>query len=251
MLLKHNYWYYISELSNEFCDSILALGKDKIEQLRNQQGSAEAWTWGGGEKSNKPQAGPQADKTRAELINDGVEPESTYVRDSEVAWLDDKWIYDEITPLVELANYNAGWNFDIDFYESFQFTSYNPGGFYGWHRDGNSDHAGKFQRFIPGITPEDDGRIPSGHTLNPDMVGKIRKLSVTINIAEPDSYEGGDLKFDFGEHTDSGNRFHTCEEIRPRGSVIVFPSFLPHCVTPVKKGTRYSLVLWSLGRPFK
>tara|TARA_R110002153_G_scaffold162006_1_gene314440 strand:+ start:109 stop:864 length:756 start_codon:yes stop_codon:yes gene_type:complete len=251
MLLKHNYWFYTSALSNEFCDSVLALGKNKIEEIKQNEGSAEGWTWGGGEKSNKPKANPQTDKTRSELFEEGVEPESTYVRDSEISWLDDEWIYDEITPYVELANYNAGWNFDINFHESFQFTKYNPAGFYGWHRDGNSDHLGKFKRFIPGITQEDEGKIPTGHTLNPDMVGKIRKLSVTINIAEPESYEGGDLKFDFGEHTDSGDRFHTCEEIRPRGSIIVFPSFLPHCVTPVTKGTRYSLVLWSLGRPFR
>jgi hypothetical protein len=26
---------------------------------------------------------------------------------------------------------------------------------------------------------------------------------------------------------------------------------MPHCVTPVTKGTRYSLVLWVLGDPFK
>jgi len=251
MLLKHNYWFYTSTLSNEFCDSVLALGKNKIEEIKQNAGSAEGWTWGGGEKSNKPEAGPQADKTRSELVNEGVEPESTYVRDSEVSWLDDEWIYDEITPYVELANYNAGWNYDIDFHESFQFTKYNPSGFYGWHRDGNSDHLGKFKRFIPGITPEDEGRIPTGHTLNPDMVGKVRKLSVTINISEPESYEGGDLKFDFGEHTDSGERFHTCEEIRPRGSIIVFPSFCWHRVAPVTRGTRYSLVIWNLGYPFK
>ena len=40
-------------------------------------------------------------------------------------------------------------------------------------------------------------------------------------------------------------------EIRPRGSIIVFPSFVWHRVTPVTKGTRYSLVVWSLGYPFK
>jgi PKHD-type hydroxylase len=79
-------------------------------------------------------------------------------------------------------------------------------------------------------------------------VGKIRKISLTINLNTPGEYDGGDLKFDFGEHADE--RFYTCEEIRPQGSVIVFPSFMPHCVTPVTRGTRYSLVLWCLGRPF-
>ncbi len=82
------------------------------------------------------------------------------------------------------------------------------------------------------------------------MVGKIRKLSVTINLNQPGEYEGGNLKFDFGPHS-QGKRFHEVTEIRPQGSIIVFPSWTYHQVTPVTKGTRYSLVLWSLGLPFK
>ena len=73
---------------------------------------------------------------------------------------------------------------------------------------------------------------------------------MTINLTEPDDYKGGDLKFDFGPHADT-KRYHECEEIRPQGSVIIFPSFIYHCVTPVTRGTRYSLVLWTLGDPFK
>ena len=53
-----------------------------------------------------------------------------------------------------------------------------------------------------------------------------------------------------GPHA-SGKRFHEVEEIRPQGSIIVFPSYVYHQVTPVTRGTRYSLVLWSLGQPFK
>jgi PKHD-type hydroxylase len=40
-------------------------------------------------------------------------------------------------------------------------------------------------------------------------------------------------------------------EIREKGSVIVFPSFIWHRVTPVTAGTRYSLVNWNLGFPFR
>ena len=43
----------------------------------------------------------------------------------------------------------------------------------------------------------------------------------------------------------------TVTEIRPRGSIIIFPSFVWHRVAPVTKGTRYSLVVWSLGYPFR
>jgi PKHD-type hydroxylase len=83
------------------------------------------------------------------------------------------------------------------------------------------------------------------------MIGKVRKISMTVNLNVPGEYEGGNLKFDYGMHTEKDRRFHECEEIRPQGSIIVFPSFLDHCVTPILSGTRYSLVLWSLGAPWK
>ena len=35
------------------------------------------------------------------------------------------------------------------------------------------------------------------------------------------------------------------------GSVIVFPSCMEHRVTPITKGTRYSVVCWFVGPPFK
>ena len=43
----------------------------------------------------------------------------------------------------------------------------------------------------------------------------------------------------------------TSKEARVKGSVIVFPSFVWHRVAPVTKGTRYSLVIWNLGFPFR
>ena len=42
-----------------------------------------------------------------------------------------------------------------------------------------------------------------------------------------------------------------CTDILPKGSLVVFPSFVWHRVCPVKKGSRYSLVIWNLGWPFK
>ena len=149
------------------------------------------------------------------------------------------------------ANKKAGWQYEFDCGESFQFTKYGLNQFYGWHADGNGDHFAMYKRAIPGVTHKDTkGMYPRGYTDNPNMVGKVRKLSMTINLNKPGEYEGGNLKFDFGPHA-AGKRFHECEEIRPQGSIIVFPSYVYHQVTPVTKGTRYSLVLWLLGRPFK
>ena len=85
-----------------------------------------------------------------------------------------------------------------------------------------------------------------GLTLNPKFSedknkwGKVRKISMTLNLTESSNYEGGNLKFDLGPHVKE-NRFKVCDEIRPKGSVIIFPSFMYHCVTPVTSGTRYSI----------
>jgi len=112
-------------------------------------------------------------------------------------------------------------------------------------------HFSKYKRIIPGITYQnEDESYPADYTHNKSIVGKVRKISLTINLNLPGEYEGGNLKFDFGPHNEN-ERYHECIEIRPQGSIVLFPSFINHCVTPVTKGTRYSLVLWSLGKPFR
>ena len=60
-------------------------------------------------------------------------------------------------------------------------------------------------------------------------------MSIILN----DDFEGGDFEI-YGEESEL-----------PKGSVIVFPSFIEHRVAPVIKGTRYSLVAWFVGPPFK
>jgi len=251
MQLTHNYWWFKSIIDQDVCQEIIQLGKDKIEQQKAAGERVDGTTFGGGEKELNPKAPAQGEKTKAQLQKEGID--HSYIRDSEVTWFSDNWLYELIHPWLQEANQNAGWNFQWDFSEAMQFTVYKPGQFYGWHRDGQSDHFGAYKRYIHGVTPEplkEDGNLPQQYVINPKLVGKVRKLSLTLNLTDPSEYDGGDLKFDFGEHAESG-QFHTCEEIRPQGSMIVFPSFVPHCVTPVKRGTRYSLVCWSLGEPFK
>jgi PKHD-type hydroxylase len=71
--------------------------------------------------------------------------------------------------------------------------------------------------------------------------GQIRKLSITVQLTDETEYEGGNFQM-FGS-----------DQILPRkqGVMLVFPSFMVHRVTPVTKGTRYSLVGWVNGKPFK
>ena len=151
-------------------------------------------------------------------------------RKSNIVWMDDPWIYKEIQPYVNTANINAGWNFQWDRSESCQFTKYKLNQFYDWHCDS-------------WVKPYDKPESPDH--------GKIRKLSVTVSLSDDTDYEGGDFEFDF-RNTDSGsNQPRLCKEIRPKGSVVVFPSFVWHRVKPVTSGTRYSLVIWNLGKPWK
>ena len=250
MELKNAYWWFKEAFDPETCQKIIDLGLDTIAQEEAAGRICTAVTMGREEKQSKPNAKPQGEMSKYELNGET----NTYVRDSKVAWLHEQWLYDLVIPLVSKANRLAGWNWQLDSAERFQFTVYNPSGFYSWHKDGGSDGGARYRRYIYGVSDfkEIEGNIyPAGMTSVPEYVGKVRKISTTINLNVPGDYEGGNLKFDFGMHTDNISRFHECTEIRPQGSMIVFPSFLPHCVTPVTSGTRYSLVLWSLGDPFQ
>ena len=42
-----------------------------------------------------------------------------------------------------------------------------------------------------------------------------------------------------------------CKEFKPRGSIVIFPSFLYHRIKKVTRGERNSLVCWSLGKPWQ
>jgi PKHD-type hydroxylase len=154
-------------------------------------------------------------------------------RKSDLVWLDDTWIYRELHPYVHQANREAGWNFEWERSESCQFTKYKLNQYYDWHCDGwNKPY-------------EKEG---------PEK-GKIRKLSMTCQLTDGSEYSGGELEFDFRNYDphmrDESKHRIQCKEILPKGSIIVFPSFVWHRVKPVTSGTRYSLVVWHLGRPFK
>ena len=151
-------------------------------------------------------------------------------RDSNVVWLNDLWIYREIHPYVRTANANAGWNFDWSYSEQCQFTKYKKNQHYGWHCDSWQE--------------------PYENQKDPNMNGKIRKLSVTCSLSDAKDYKGGELEFSLRNNLEK-DVSTTCTEILPRGSIVVFPSFVWHRVKPVTEGTRYSLVIWSIGPPYR
>jgi len=207
-----NYYYFFKEaLTPRFCDEIIKYGKSQQEQL--------ALT--GGQTDKLKDGKPLSDEDLKDLKKK---------RDSNIVWLSEPWIYRELHGYVHEANKRAGWNFEWSFSEACQFTKYKLNQFYGMHADSWNQ--------------------PYNNPANPDTHGKIRKLSMTCSLSDPSEYEGGQLQFQF-RNQDDPTITRNCTEILPRGSIVVFPSAVWHCVTPVTKGTRYSLVMWSLGYPFK
>jgi PKHD-type hydroxylase len=73
--------------------------------------------------------------------------------------------------------------------------------------------------------------------------GTVRKLSFTLQLSDPADYDGGELQL--------MNSKKPTIASREQGYVMVFPSYTLHEVTPVTRGTRYSLVSWVTGKPFK
>jgi PKHD-type hydroxylase len=152
------------------------------------------------------------------------------LRDSDVVFFDDQLIYNDIFTLVRKANEAAGWNYDFDWCETTQFTIYGKNQHYGWHCD-------------MGPKPYDDSS-PVPHR------GKIRKLSCSVLLNDPKEFEGGEFEFDL-RNNEKGKNIIVAKELERTGSVIVFPSYIWHRVKPVTKGTRYSLVFWFLGPPYR
>jgi PKHD-type hydroxylase len=69
--------------------------------------------------------------------------------------------------------------------------------------------------------------------------GFNRKISFSILLNDPSEFEGGDLLF-------HASREPYCAEMK-KGDMVLFPSFLPHSVSPVTKGVRKTLVGWICG----
>ena len=144
------------------------------------------------------------------------------IRNSQISFLNKykhKAIYDIVYDLGIEAN-NKAYGFDVNSLETCQFTLYDSSnkGHYDWHTD------------TPWVT---DSMFH-------------RKVSVVIQLSDPADYEGGVLEIKDAK-LDNEQR----EAMMQKGSVITFPSFAAHRVTPVTKGKRMSLIGWLLGAKFR
>ncbi|MCH9621751.1 MAG: PKHD-type hydroxylase YbiX [Chlamydiia bacterium] len=162
------------------------------------------------------------DAEKAGVYRENKTEIQTEVRNNSIKWINNSDIIEIMQLYVQKANEDAGWNFDITTYETPQLSCYAPEQFYDWHIDVGVE------------LPEDT---------------QFRKLSVSISLNE--DYKGGDFEIEHWCAPDITNRKTNIKGMRETGSIVVFPSFLHHRVTPVTTGKRYSLVCWFRGPPFK
>lgn len=134
------------------------------------------------------------------------------VRNSKISWLNEtNWISSIFFHYFGIANRNV-WEYDIRSIEGIQISKYQKSGHYSWHADYEKTNEKDF----------------------------TRKLSASLLVSDEKTYKGGKLQiinYD-GE---------VLEPPQSKGTIIIFDSRIPHRVTPIKKGTRISLVSWALG----
>jgi hypothetical protein len=89
MNLNYYYWYFTKALSEDNCNQIIKTANKKRKKTGITGYSAK-----------------KISKEQKNILK-------KQIRNSNVVWLTDKWIYDLIHPYINLANKNAGWNFQF------------------------------------------------------------------------------------------------------------------------------------------
>jgi PKHD-type hydroxylase len=132
------------------------------------------------------------------------------------------WIYERVHTKVQACN-DEDYRFELSgLLEEFQFLKYEAAetkdetpGHYNWHQDFGAHYMSR------------------------------RKISVVAQLSDPGDYNGCNLMIcDPGPKILNGI-------YAERGAAVLFPSWTPHCVTAITRGTRYSLVAWVHGSPFR
>jgi predicted 2-oxoglutarate/Fe(II)-dependent dioxygenase YbiX len=139
------------------------------------------------------------------------------IRDAEIFILENdmenRWIFDKVIQAVSVAN-KVHFDYEIaGIVHGLQLIKYTADGetqgHYDWHVDAGNGSV------------------------------STRKISATVQLSDPRDYDECDLVVN-----DHGNIFVATRE---RGAINLFPSYMPHRVTPVTRGTRYALVIWVHG----
>ena len=116
--------------------------------------------------------------------------------------------------------------------EKLQYTVYQEGNFYDWHND-----AGLQNAYVPSNSDIHGNFIQENCEL-------VRKLSFSLQLSDPEDYEGGQLQL-----LDEEGKSYIAP--KRKGSLILFDSRTPHRVRKVTRGIRKSIVGWVVGPRWK
>ncbi|KYG79222.1 2OG-Fe(II) oxygenase [Roseivirga seohaensis] len=150
-------------------------------------------------------------------LSNGEEAYDDALRKTKLAFIEpqkeNQWLYEKLGSLAIKCNQER-YGFDIlGFHYNLQLAKYGEGDFFNWHLDF-------------GVGPISN-----------------RKLSISVQLSDPSEYEGGELQFMINDDIINAPK--------EKGTVIIFPSFIMHRVTPITKGTRQSIVAWIAGPPYR
>ena len=127
MNLTNDWYYFTGAIDRETCQKLIELGGNTF-----QDGHVD-----------RQKEISEIERKIGKTGDQGLDVAS---RRSDIAWINEQWVYDLIFPYMESANQKAGWNFDIRASEPPQLTRYKTGGFYYWHKDGCGDHLSTYKR---------------------------------------------------------------------------------------------------------
>ncbi len=126
---------------------------------------------------------------------------------------ENRWIFEKVAKIISIAN-NIHFDYDIaGISHGLQLIQYSSDmevkGHYDWHIDAGAGEP------------------------------VYRKISFTAQLSDPNDYDGCELIIN--------NHANQVTGTKERGSVHLFPSYMPHKVTPITRGERYALVIWIHG----
>ena len=199
MQTKYSYWLFKNVLSEK--------DRNKIKRIAKKAGYEKA--------------------TIMSFEDNIVKEQDSKVRNTDVSFSSDQFLYDTLCPFVVSANESAGWKYDLDWFEPVQIAKYKKNHHYSWHTDCQCDHFAAY--------PEGD-----------NIKGKIRKNSLVACLSN--GYVGGDLELALQKQEEENEILYPEMNV---GDVIVFPSYVYHRSTSITKGIKYSASMWCLGPPFK
>jgi len=156
-------------------------------------------------------------QAEATILDTAADDTNSSFRNTRISWIEESqetlWLFQKLVGAASTINQQA-YCFDLAALESLQYTVYLAGesSHYDWHVD--------------------HGRTP-----------RRRKLSLVLQLSAPTDYEGCELQIH------ASNRIDTAP--KTRGTLIAFPSYTLHRVTPITAGIRKSLVMWCSGPRFR